>query len=43
VVKDVPTTAAGQPEPQVLAITHEHGRTAPPVSREPMLAAGRAA
>lgn len=43
VVKDVPTTAAGQPEPQVLAITHEPGRTAPAVSQQPKLATGRAA
>ncbi len=43
VVKDVPTTASGQPEPQVLAITREPGRTAPTVTQQPLLATGRAA
>lgn len=43
VVKDVPTTADGQPEPQVLAITREPGRTAPAATKQPLLATGRAA
>ena len=43
VVRDVPTTAGGQPEPQVLAITHEPGRTAPPATKQPLVATGRAA
>lgn len=43
VVKDVPVTAGGQPEPQVLAITREPGRTAPAKTEQPLLATGRAA
>jgi hypothetical protein len=43
VVKDVPTTAGGQAEPQILAITHEPGRTAPAATVQPKLARGRAA